>query len=201
MADAVVVPGRMAGPWSPLPLYSGDVAERRGATVHRFEWTEEPPERPDVPQRDWIRLPEVTDWVCGQVTPVLDSVGGSPLLIGKSLGTMLAGVATERSLPAIWLTPLLIVPSLVDQWRAATAPFLLVGGTADLAWDSAVAHRLTRYVLEIPDANHGMYVPGPLSASIAVLDRLIETVDDFLRDIGWPADHPSTAGIGPEPVS
>jgi hypothetical protein len=48
--------------------------------------------------------------VRGEVAAVLAGVAGSPLLIGKSLGTVAAGVAADRALPAVWLTPLLTQP-------------------------------------------------------------------------------------------
>ncbi|MEN3615174.1 hypothetical protein AAH979_37300 [Plantactinospora sp. ZYX-F-223] len=68
MADAVVVPGLWFGPAAPLLMYAGDVAERRGAAVHRHSWSQEPPELSD---------PQVERWVCGEVTPLLDAVSGS----------------------------------------------------------------------------------------------------------------------------
>src|SRR5690348_9687322 len=76
MADAVVIPGRLFGPGAPLPMYTGNLAESRGATVHRHEWSSTPPE-----------LPDPGPWVAAEVTPLLDKLGGRPLLIGKSLGT------------------------------------------------------------------------------------------------------------------
>jgi len=178
MADAVVIPGRMGGPWSPLPLYTGDVAGNRGATVHRHWWTEEPGEP---------FQPAIEGWVRGQVAPVLDGLDGTPLLIGKSLGTNAAALAAERSLPAVWLTPVMTVPWVADALARATAPFLLIGGTADEIWDGAQARRLTPYVLEVENADHGMYVPGPLTDSIAVLGRVVTAVDEFLAAIAWPA--------------
>lgn len=127
MADAVVIPGGLFGPAVPLLMYAGDVAEQRGATVHRHSWSQEFP-RPDQP--------ETASWVDGEIAPLIDTVGGRPLLIGKSLGTNAAATAAERSLPAVWLTPLLILPRVADALGRTTAPFLLVGGTADRAWDS-----------------------------------------------------------------
>jgi hypothetical protein len=73
-------------------MYTGDVAEQRGATLHRHPWSEELP-RPDAP--------EIEGWVRGQIAPLIDTVGGRPLLIAKSLGTNAAAVAAERSLPAV----------------------------------------------------------------------------------------------------
>jgi hypothetical protein len=71
-------------------------------------------------------------------------------------------------LAAVWLTPLLHRPEVVEALARASAPFLLVGGTADPSWDGAVARRLTPHVLEVPDAHHGMLVPGPLARSAEV---------------------------------
>ena len=121
MADACVFPRPMFGPPAPLPMYARDVAERRGAAVHRHSWTEAPPDEFG---------PSLIGWVRGQVTPVLERVGGQPLMIGKSLGSLSAVVAAERKLPGVWLTPLLAFPWARDALAAATAPFLLIGGTA-----------------------------------------------------------------------
>lgn len=177
MADAVVIPGGWFGPAAPLPMYAGDVAELRGATVHRHSWSGQFPNPEE---------PAIESWVGGEIAPLLDALDGHPLLIGKSLGTNAAALAAERSLPAVWLTPLLTLPWVTAALGRATAPFLLVGGTADPVWDGAVARRLTPHVLEVDGADHGMYVPGPLTASIEVLGRVVVAVEEFLDAIGWP---------------
>jgi hypothetical protein len=177
MADALVIPGGAFGPAAPLPMYAGDVAERRGAAVHRHEWSGR---YPDPFQ------PPIEGWVCRDVVPVLDAIGGRPLLIAKSLGTNAATLAAERGLPAVWLTPVLTMPWVVDALGRATAPFLLVGGTGDRYWNAAAARRLSPHVLEVADADHGMYVPGPLTESIAVLGRVVVAVEEFLDAIDWP---------------
>ena len=69
----------------------------------------------------------------------------------------------------------------------ATAPFLLVGGTADELWDGDIARQLSPHVLEVEGADHGMYVPGPLTESIAVLSQVVVAVEEFLDAIGWPS--------------
>ena len=109
------------------------------------------------------------------------------MLIGKSLGSLAAGVAADRSLPAVWLTSLLTMPSAVVAMERATAPFLLVGGTADSWWDGMTARRLTPYVLEVEGADHGMFVAGAVTDSIAVLARMVTAVDQFLDSLGWPS--------------
>jgi pimeloyl-ACP methyl ester carboxylesterase len=158
-------------------MYAGDVAEQRGATVHRYSWSQESPKFDE---------PEIEGWVSGEIAPLIDTVGGRPLLIAKSLGTNAAAIAAERSLPAVWLTPLLTLPWVADALSRASAPFLLVGGTADKVWDGDAAHRLSPHVLEVEGADHGMYVPGPLPESIAVLSRVVVAVEEFLDAISWP---------------
>jgi hypothetical protein len=177
MADAVVIPGGAFGPAAGLLMYAGAVAERRGVTVHRHWWSQQPSEPFE---------PAIESWVCDEIRSLLDGVGGSPLLIGKSLGTNAAALAAERRLPAVWLTPILTVPWVVTALQRATAPVLLVGGTGDAMWDGAVARRLSPYVLEVRDADHGMQLPGPVSESAAVLGRVVTAMDEFLDAIAWP---------------
>lgn len=57
---------------------------------------------------------------------------------------------------------------------------------ADKLWDGALARKLSPYVLEVADADHGMYVPGPLAASAAVLGRVATAVEKFLDEVVWP---------------
>ncbi|MFD0743720.1 alpha/beta hydrolase [Phytohabitans flavus] len=159
-------------------MYTGDVAARRGARLHRHYWSAEPPHPSQPPIEQWVR---------DEVRPLLDSVEGRPLLIAKSLGTNAAALAAERSLPAVWLTPLLTMPWVAAALGRATAPFLLVGGTADELWDGDLARRLTPHVMEVEGADHGMYVPGPLTDSIAVLSRVVVAVDEFLTATPWPS--------------
>lgn len=174
MADAVVVPGGALGPAAGMLFYAGEVAERRGATVHRHWWSDSPPSHTS---------PSVEAWVCAEVAPLL---GEGMLLIGKSLGSNAAGLAASRGLPAVWLTPILTTPWVVAALERATAPMMLAGGTTDPTWDGEVAHRLSPHVLEVPGGNHGLQVPGPAADSVAVLARVVAAMDDFLDEIGWP---------------
>ncbi len=158
-------------------MYVGDVAERRAARVHRHVWSQEPPSGLDARLEGWVR---------GEIWGPLEAVGGHPLLIGKSLGTFGAAVAADRSLPAVWLTPLLTAPWVAAALGRASAPFLLVGGTADDFWDGDLARRLTGHVLEVKGADHGMRVPGAMTESVAVLARVVTAVEEFLDAIDWP---------------
>jgi acetyl esterase/lipase len=110
-------------------------------------------------------------------------------VVGKSLGTHALPLAVERGLGGIWLTPL-----LRDQdqgaLRRASAPTLVVGGTADPFWDHGVATELAasswssvaegRQIIELPGVDHSLEVPGDPRASVAVLGELTDTIARFL---------------------
>ena len=185
--SAVIVPGRTLGPHEPLLFYARLAVQARGATVEHPDWR--PPEavHPARPSADRQA------WVLDQVGPVLDRLGGTPLLVGKSLGTFAAALAADRSLPAIWYTPLLLDELVLASLRRSSAPFLLIGGTGDPeAWDGAVARSLTPYVCEIPDADHVMTVPAgrgvrDLTASARVLGEVSAAAERFLDDVVWRA--------------
>jgi hypothetical protein len=189
-----VLPGASYGPLAGPLMYVGLAAAARGAELQRHEWS---PGRPDV------FTPPIEDWVRAEVVPLLDRLGGAPLLIGKSLGTNAAALAAERGLPAVWLTPVLTLPWVSAAMARASAPFLLIGGTADPYWDSAAARRLSPHVLEVDAADHGMVVPGPAAATIAVLARVVAAVDGFLDAVGFspPAPSPPAPPGGPSPTA
>jgi hypothetical protein len=177
------------GPYQPLLFYAGLAAKARGASVEPIDW--QPPSSLDPSVAD---PPARQAWVLEQVAPVVDRLAGTPVLIGKSLGTYAAELAAQRGLPAIWYTPLLHEELVPASLRASSAPFLLIGGTADLAWDGALARSLTPYVCEIPDADHGMMVPAGLPASAAVLGEVTAAAERFLDEVVWRVrDHPAPA--------
>lgn len=171
MADrrAVLIPGRWYDTGAPLFAYVGEALRRLGYDTNEITW-QVPPD---------LGEDRAAAWVGEQVAPALTD--GGELLVGKSLGTFATGLAADRGLRAVWLTPVLNQPDLVEALSRATAPFLLVGGTADSLWDGELARRLTPHVLEIPDADHSMLVPGPLARSAEVLGQVCTAVEDFVR--------------------
>jgi hypothetical protein len=173
MADAFVIPGRMFGAGAGMLLYAAAVAGSRGALVHRHTWPGESP----LPAG-----PPVESWVCDDIRLALDGHAGTPPLIAKSVGTN----AADRELPAVWLTPLLTTPGVVAALGPATAPFPLAGGTADPFWDGTAAARLTPYVYQVEGADHGLFVPGPVTGSVDVLKGLVVAMTDFLDAIRRP---------------
>ena len=171
---AVLIPGANYTVQGPLLAYARLAVERRGAEVRAINWPSPYPEDPAA-HVAWVR------------EHVLAALGAdNAVLIGKSLGTLAAGLAAERSLPAIWLTPLLNRSDVAEAIAAATHPPLLVGGTQDRLWDGATARRLSPHVLEIPDADHALYVPGPVQRTVAVAGQVVAAVEQFLDQNAWP---------------
>jgi len=177
----VLIPGGSLGPHQPLLNYSWLAGLARGAEALHIEW---PAERP--PSRD---PSDSASWVIEQVDAALATFPvPRPVLVGKSLGTYAAELAAARALPAVWHTPLLSDPRCAAALRNASAPCLLIGGTADPWWDGPLARDLTPHVLEVPDADHGMVLPGaPLARSAAVLGRVATAVEEFLDRHVWPS--------------
>ena len=177
----MVLPGRNFGPNAPVTWFPAAVAERRGTRIHRVEW----PTGPPAPTDDGA-----VDWIADVVETVLADLPEPALLIGKSLGTLTAGVAADRGLPAVWLTPLLHLPEPAASIGRASRPALLVGGTADPSWDGALARRLSQDVLEVPEADHLLVPPGTVRDAVAVHLDVVEAVEAFLDRLGWPAPVP-----------
>ncbi|MGA4838877.1 hypothetical protein [Streptomyces sp. G45] len=134
----------------------------------------------------WAEKDQIA-WVEWQVAEAIDAENGAcRLLVGKSLGTLACGSAAERSLPAVWLTPLLTSSHVVDSLRRTTAPTLLVGGSADDMWDPQIADSLPHAVHEVPAADHALELPGDVAGSIDVLQRVMSRLDQFLGEIPTP---------------
>ena len=174
---AVLAPGAGYTIQAPLLAYARLAVERRDAEVRPIEWR--------FPEDFDDSMKQRFDLVLSQVAETLGD--DSALIIGKSLGSLAAPLAAVRALPAIWLTPLLTLPEVVEAIQAAERPPLLIGGGADRSWDGAVARRISPHVLEIPDANHALYVPGPVSSTAAAAAQVADAVEAFIDSWVWPS--------------
>jgi hypothetical protein len=177
--SAILAPGANYGADGPLLMYAGLAIRRRGGRTRPVVW--------DLPRT--TDLSQLRGRVVSQVESAIDEMtaatGTAPVVIGKSLGSLAAPLVADRGLAAIWFTPLLKDEATVAALGQAAGPCLLVGGTADQLWDGQIARSLSRHVVEIDDADHRMFVPGPLSASAAALGQVITAVEDFLDHLVW----------------
>jgi predicted alpha/beta-hydrolase family hydrolase len=173
IGTALLVPGRGYPAVAPLLWFAQQTLLEHGWSVRQL-WWDPPPYENDEQTGSWVRA---------QVEAALPA-SGRVLLVSKSLGTWAAPLAAERGYEAIWFTPLLQVPRLVDVLGTAPSPRLLVGGTADdLAWRPDVARTLVERgcdVCELPDADHALQVPGDVARSAEVLVDVVRAVDAFL---------------------
>jgi hypothetical protein len=106
-----------------------------------------------------------------------------PLIVGKSLSSLAAYVPADRRLPALWYTPLVTEPGVADQIRAAEAPRLLVGGTADPSWNTETARSTGAEILEVQGADHSLEIDSDPVASARVLVSLAERTLSFMKRV------------------
>jgi hypothetical protein len=99
------------------------------------------------------------------------------LVIGKSLASLLAAAVSERGLPAVWLTPLLVEATVTDALARTEQPTLLIGGTADSMWErDAIPDNPALEVLELVGLDHALQRPGDPHAGLDALRRLTDAV-------------------------
>jgi predicted alpha/beta-hydrolase family hydrolase len=172
VGTALLVPGSGYPPQAPLLFFTGFVLLQHGWRVEHHWW--DPP--------DLEAAEDYTSWVCDEVAAALPA-SGPTLLVGKSLGSRAAPLAAERGLPAVWHTPLLGDPAVVEAIAANPAPQLLVGGTADPLWGGTAAARLAEQgceVLEVPDADHVLMVEGDAVRGVEAHVTAMRAVDAWV---------------------
>jgi pimeloyl-ACP methyl ester carboxylesterase len=176
---AVMFPGGDYSPARPLLHFARSMLVQRGWTVQEI-WWQLPADLADSDLRG--SDPPVEEWVCDRVTAAVDAEGEAcKLIVGKSLGSLAAEVAAERTIPAVWLTPLLYNDRVLHALERSRARTLLVGGSADTLWDSAAARRLPHEVLEFQDADHWVELSGDALGSLELLRRVIGSIEDFIN--------------------
>jgi hypothetical protein len=119
-------------------------------------------------------------WMRGKAQRAIDEASRADrvVVIGKSLGSI---AATIYDGPAIWLTPLLVRPEIVESLAATAAPTLLVGSPDDPTWgDGAVPENPALEVLELPGLDHSLQVSGSPSSSLDALRTVTERVSSWL---------------------
>ena len=172
----ILLPGAGYSTTAPLFWFAREAALARGrnvlAVIDRYDRDTDP-----------LR------WAEDRAEASLQHVGDLPetILVGKSITSLAALLAARRGLRAIWLTPLLgeggtsVSHTVADGLAAATASFLLIGGTADPAWDGVRARSFARgEVLEVPDADHSLQVHGDVRRSLTNLHQVTSAISDFL---------------------
>lgn len=162
----VVLPGRGYHPDKPLLAVAAQVAVDLRWRVRQVWW-----EAPDDASPAWAER---------ELAAAVQEYDGPIRVLAKSIGSFAAPAVAASSYPACWLTPLLGQPAIVDGIRANPAAQLVVGGTADSLWDSAVAATLPGEVLELPGANHSLVVKGRRNATASAHAEFVRALTRWL---------------------
>jgi pimeloyl-ACP methyl ester carboxylesterase len=175
---ALLIPGNGYSPERPLLHFARAVFMKHGWTTQELWWPERPP-RPEPSQMAMMR-----EFAVRHVAAALERESAPKIaLVGKSMGTFAAGIAADRGLPAVWLTPVLQYADSVADLRRATAPFLLVGGTGDRGWIPETARGFGQPVCEIEGADHGMETDDDPVNSALILHQITIAIDRFVSKL------------------
>ena len=94
---AIIIPGGLHGPFTPLLALASAAVQDRGARVRPITWTDD--------RALTLTEEEREPWVAKHLTTELAQLTDHVvLLIGRSLGSYGSVLAAERALPAIWFT-------------------------------------------------------------------------------------------------
>ncbi|QDB79098.1 hypothetical protein FE251_06730 [Georgenia wutianyii] len=177
VGDALVLPGRGYGIDHPLLSWTLRMLHEQGWWCTTVRWSV-----------DDVEPAAATPFVEGVAADLYARrrAAGTTLVVAKSLGTLAAGWAARHALPGVWLTPLLGRPEVAQSLAGYPAPALLVGGTRDRFWDPDVAARSAVDVLELPEADHSLLLPGPWEESHDLERTVLAVVAAFAERVLRP---------------
>ena len=165
----VLLPGARYPTQAPLLWFAREIALAQGAGV--LEVLDEMPSEGDP-----------FAWARDRADRALDFTPATRgLVIGKSLASAATGLVADRSLPALWLTPMLNQRAVLDGLSRDSAPTMLIGGTLDEMWKpDALVQAQGLEIVELPGLDHSLQVPGDPSASLKALEEVASLVQRFL---------------------
>jgi hypothetical protein len=125
---------------------------------------------------------EPFEWITGRAESALNAASATQVaMIGKSLGSAAAPLATKRALPAVWLTPLLTRPEVIAALGGTDLPTLVIGSPSDPTWGNGeLPENEALEVMELDGLDHSLQIEGDPLGSIDILRDVIERISDFL---------------------
>jgi hypothetical protein len=167
---AVVLPGVRYFSQAPLLWFAREAALAGGWSV--LEVSERAPSDQ-----------EPFEWIVDRAESALNAASATHVaMIGKSLGSAAAPLATKRALPAVWLTPLLTRPEVIAALGATDMPTLVIGSPADQTWGNGeLPENEALEVMELDGLDHSLQIEGDPLGSIDVLRDVTAGIADFLE--------------------
>jgi hypothetical protein len=177
----VLLPGARYLSQAPLLWFAREAAQSLGWSVAELD------ERAPADEDPFA-------WMPARAEQLLDETdAGLVCVVGKSLGSVAAPLVADRGLPAVWLTPLLVRPEVVDALARSPAPALAIGSPDDPTWGDGTMPLVPRgaqastwvanpalETLELPGLDHSLQVSGDPRASLDALGLVVERVGAFL---------------------
>jgi hypothetical protein len=165
----VLLPGARYLSQAPLLWFARETAQAHGWSVAELDETA--PEGRDP-----------FEWMPARAKEILDETDARHVcVVGKSLGSVAAPLVADRGLPAVWLTPLLVRPEVVEALARSAAPALAIGSPDDPTWgEGTLPENPALETLELPGLDHSLQVSGDPRASLDALGRVVERVGAFL---------------------
>jgi hypothetical protein len=169
---AVILPGIRYFSQAPLLWFAREAAQARGWSAVEVDERAPGDQEPFAWMREQAqRAVEATD---------ADLV----VVVAKSLGSAAAPMVADSGLPAVWLTPLLTRPDVVDALARSSAPALAIGSPADPSWgEGELPDNPALERLELPGLDHSLQVEGDPLASLDMLRTVTERLGAFLDDV------------------
>jgi hypothetical protein len=123
------------------------------------------------------------EWIVDRAESAVGAASATQVvMIGKSLGSAAAPLATKRALPAVWLTPLLTRPEVIAALGATDLPTLVIGSPSDQTWGNGeLPENEALEVTELDGLDHSLQIEGDPLGSIDVLREVTEQISDFLQ--------------------
>lgn len=186
---AILLPGFGYTLDMPLFFYAQNLLTGAGADVLRVEYAYN-----QVPSFGKLPPGEAGRWLAADVGAAYQAaISQRPyrelILVGKSLGTMAMGHLLTNpdrfagEIRAVWLTPAFRMPGLTALMARAVVPSLIIIGDADPHYDpaalAALPAAMTDHLLVIPGADHGLDLPGDVTASVAALAQAVAAMARF----------------------
>lgn len=169
VGTCVVLPGRAYTAQMPLLDLTTRAVQQHGWEVRSVSW-----------EYERMSPDDTAAWAGRHLADAVAGIEGHVLVVAKSLGCYAAATAAEHGYDALWLTPVLTDPLVADALAHPEGRQLVVGGTADHLWDTAVARLLPGEVVEIAGADHSLGVDGDVVRTAQAWLDLARRVDGWL---------------------